>query len=118
LADPEELEEQWQEPEELGRQVVVYFVEEARSVGYYLCLKHPFRYQLPEGGRRGKISGRLSRKRVNGICVAVRVLVRKGKPLTMFSRNYTSIRQENDTEQVCLLEVIYSNSIFLLFSSG
>ena len=54
MAGPEELEEQWQGPEELGRQVVVYLVEEARSVGYYLCLKHPFRYQLPKGERRSK----------------------------------------------------------------
>lgn len=71
LAVPEEQEEQWQVPEELGRQVVVYLDEEARLVGYYLCLRHPFRYQLPESGRRGKSSRRLSRKRLNAICAVV-----------------------------------------------
>ena len=64
LAVPEELEEQWQGPEELGRQVVLYLDEEARLVGYYLSLKHPFRYQLPGGGRRGESSRRLDRKSV------------------------------------------------------
>jgi hypothetical protein len=49
LTGPEGLEEQWQGPEELGRQIAVYLVEEARSVGYHLCLKHPFRYELPRG---------------------------------------------------------------------
>jgi hypothetical protein len=75
LADPEAQEEQWQEPEELDRQVVVYLVEQARSAGYYSCLKHPFRYQLPEGGRRGKSSTRQQKKRE---CNCVVVLVRKG----------------------------------------
>jgi hypothetical protein len=41
LVGPEGLEEQWQGPEELDRQVVVYLVEETHSVGYHLCLKHP-----------------------------------------------------------------------------
>ena len=41
LAGPEGLEEQWQGPEKLGRQVVVYLVEKAHSAGYYLYLKHP-----------------------------------------------------------------------------
>jgi hypothetical protein len=62
LGGPEGLEEQWQEPEELDRQAVVYLVEVARSAGYYLCLKHPFRYQIPEGERRGRISRRQQKK--------------------------------------------------------
>ena len=72
LAGPEVLEEQWQEPEELDWQVVVYLVEEARLVGYYLCLKHPFRYQLPEGERRAKNSRRQQKRSEcnmgNGAC--------------------------------------------------
>ena len=62
LAGPEGQEEQWQVPEELDWQVVVYLVEEARLDGHYLCLKHPFRYQLPEGERRGKSPRRQQKK--------------------------------------------------------
>lgn len=113
LAGPEGLEEQWQEPEELDRQVVVYLVEGARSGGYYLCLKHPFRYQLPEGGRRGKSSGRQQKKSECNLCNGA---CPKRETLAMFSRNYIS--SSKDSSVIDNLHCLHAPPIHTRTKSG
>jgi hypothetical protein len=71
LAGPEGLEEQWQGPEKLDRQVVVYLVEKARSAGYYLCLKHPLDVKYQRASDEAIFQGDWAENRLNGICVVV-----------------------------------------------